>query len=160
MSAFAERLETEQKYVGIDVCTVRSVMGSALAAGKERLQGHLPKEYHSNTLTADKILQCLYVDGGAFIFSLCKSMTRSLNLIYHHFNRFGLDMHIGRGTSPSKTKCVIFLPPRFFNSHLPLAIANCNDGSDSNNNGNNSLTHVDQCKKQMARKKREYKETL
>jgi hypothetical protein len=59
MSAFAETLETEWKKAGIDICTVRLVTGSALAAGKGKLRGHLPKEYHSSKLTVIEILQCL-----------------------------------------------------------------------------------------------------
>ena len=31
-----------------------------------------------------------------------------------HFARFGLEMHIGRGSSESKTECVFFPPPQFF----------------------------------------------
>jgi hypothetical protein len=69
MSAFAETLEAKWRAEGIDVCTVRSVTGSELAAGKGKVRGHLPKEYLSNKLTVVKILQCLYVDDGAFIFS-------------------------------------------------------------------------------------------
>ncbi len=69
MSAFVETLETEWKTAGIDVCTVRSITGPEIAAGKGKIRGHLPKEYLSNKLIAIKILQCLYVDDGAFIFS-------------------------------------------------------------------------------------------
>jgi hypothetical protein len=35
----------------------------------------------------------------------------NLSFIFHHFGRFGLEMHIGRGASLSKTKCVFFPPP-------------------------------------------------
>ncbi len=37
-----------------------------------------------------------------------------MELIYHHFARFGLEMHIGQGASKSKTKCIFFPPPQFF----------------------------------------------
>ncbi len=96
------------------------VTGSALAAGKEKLRGHLSKEYHSSTPTAVEIFQCLYVDDGTFIFSLHESVICGLNLIYHHFNRFGLNMHIGRDTSPSKTKCVFFPPHASLTLTSPL----------------------------------------
>ena len=33
-------------------------------------------------------------------------------LIYHHFARFGWEMHIGCGALESKTECVFFPPPR------------------------------------------------
>jgi hypothetical protein len=69
ISAFAETLESEWKSAGIEVCTVRSVIGTQLANGEGKLQGHLPKDYLSRLLTAVEILQCLYVDNGAFIFT-------------------------------------------------------------------------------------------
>ncbi len=69
MSTFAETLEAEWRNVGIGVCTVRMVVGQKLASGEGKLRGHLPKEYLSRELTAVKILQCLYVDDGAFIFA-------------------------------------------------------------------------------------------
>jgi hypothetical protein len=37
-----------------------------------------------------------------------------MELIYHHFARFGLEMHIGCGTLELKTECVFFPPPQFF----------------------------------------------
>ena len=37
-----------------------------------------------------------------------------MDLVYHHFGRFGLEMHIGRGPSQSKAECVFFPPPQFF----------------------------------------------
>ena len=40
-----------------------------------------------------------------------------MELIYHHFAQFELEMHIGCGISESKTKCVFFPPPQFF-QHL------------------------------------------
>ena len=36
-------------------------------------------------------------------------------MIFHHFAKFGLEMHIGRGDTASKTECVFFPPPGFFN---------------------------------------------
>ena len=85
MSVFAETLEAEWKQAGIDVCTVRSFVGPSLTSGKGKLRGHLPKEYLSNDLTAVKILQCLHVDDGAFIFKSQEDMKRGLALLYHHF---------------------------------------------------------------------------
>ncbi len=116
MSAFAETLESEWKNARIAACTVRSVVGSKLAAGKGRVQGHSPKEYLSPQLTAVEILQWLYVDNGTFIFSSCEDMARGLALIHKHFAQFGLEMHIGQTGAQSKTECVFFPPPRFFNS--------------------------------------------
>jgi len=55
MSAFAETLEAEWKREQIGVYTVRSFVGSSLTSGKEKLRGHLPKEYLSRDLTAVEI---------------------------------------------------------------------------------------------------------
>jgi hypothetical protein len=126
MSAFAETLESEWKNAGIEVCTVKSVIGSQLANGGGKLQRHLPKDYLSKPLTAVEILQCLYFDDGAFIFTSRTDLTTGLDLIHKHFARFGLEMHIGREGSPSKTECVFFPPPGFFYLHLP-ALPHHND---------------------------------
>jgi hypothetical protein len=119
MSAFAETLKIKWKSASISVCRVRSVIGTELANGREKLRGHLPKDYLSRSLTAVEILQCLYVDDRAFIFMTCANLTKELDLIYKHFARFGLEMHIRREGSPSKTECIFFPPSEFFNSHLP-----------------------------------------
>jgi hypothetical protein len=99
-------------HAGIEVCTVQSFIGQSLTSGKGKLRGHLPKEYLSRELSAIEILQCLYVDDGAFIFKSSADMTHGLALLYRHFGHLGLDMHIGRGETPSKTECVFFPPPR------------------------------------------------
>jgi hypothetical protein len=95
MSAFAETLEAKWKHAGIEVCTVRSTIGEKLASGKGKPCGHLPKDYLSCTFTAVVILQCLYVDDGAIIFASRADLTRGLELVYKHFGRLGLEMHIG-----------------------------------------------------------------
>jgi hypothetical protein len=40
-----------------------------------------------------------------------KTSTKGMELVYHHFGRFRLEMHIRQGKSQSKTKCVFFPPP-------------------------------------------------
>jgi hypothetical protein len=45
MSPFAKTLVNEWRNENIEVCTVRSVVGSNLASGEGRVCGHLPKEY-------------------------------------------------------------------------------------------------------------------
>jgi hypothetical protein len=111
VSAFAETLKAGWKCAGIEVCTVQSFIDQSLTSGKGKLRGHLTKEYLSRELSAVKILQCFYVDDGAFIFKLGADMTRGLALLYRHFGRLGLEMQIGCGEIPSKTECVFFPPP-------------------------------------------------
>ena len=74
---------------------------------------HTQAMYKSKSLTTVEIFQCLYVDDGAFPFETREDMIQGMNLIYHHFARFGLEMHIGRDGKESKTECVFFPPPQF-----------------------------------------------
>jgi hypothetical protein len=47
-----------------------------------------------------------------------------MNLVFHHFARFGLEMHIGRDSNESKTECMFFPPPQFFHQRqLPATNA-------------------------------------
>jgi hypothetical protein len=82
MSAFAETLETGRKNAWIGVCTVQSVIGEKLLAGKGKLRGHLSKDYLSQRLIAVEILQCLYVDDGVFIFASRTDSEKGLTHIH------------------------------------------------------------------------------
>jgi hypothetical protein len=160
MSAFVETLEVEWKNAEIEVCTVQSYVGEKLKSGEGKLQGHLPKEYMARMLTAVKILQCLYLNDGAFIFASRADMTRGLALVYCHFGRLGLEMHIGQREIPSKTECVFFPPPSFFDSHMPALPAQKNDNEINNalGYGEDALTNDEQCaegKEGSCRKKHE-----
>jgi len=162
MSAFAETLEVAWKEAGIDVCTVRSVTGARLTAGNGKVRGHSPKEYLACDLTAVEIFQCLYVDNGAFIFSSRDSLIQGIELIHHHFARLGLEMHIGRGTTPSKTECVFFPPPRFFSSMLPPALLQETNKIDDtlNHDINNALTESKQQQEETMKQCRAREELL
>jgi hypothetical protein len=70
--------------------------------------------FKSRTLTAHEIFQCLYVDDGAFPFDSRESLEKGMTLIFRHFAKFGLEMHIGRNGEMPKTECVFFPPPQFF----------------------------------------------
>jgi hypothetical protein len=112
MTAFAQTLELEWKKIDIPILSVMTAGDEHLADGK--ICSHTPKMVKSKKLTTYEILQCLYVNDGAFPFDTREDMQRGMELIYHHFARFGLEMHIGRGTSESKTECVFSPPPQFF----------------------------------------------
>jgi hypothetical protein len=47
-----------------------------------------------------------------------KEMTQGATVIFEHFARFGLEMHLGYERDgkiqPSKTECVFFPPPQYF----------------------------------------------
>ena len=57
-------------------------------------------------------------------------MEKGVELIFSHFMKFGLEMHIGRGGKPSKTECVFFPPPGFF-SRRQILPATCEEYRDA-----------------------------
>jgi hypothetical protein len=67
-----------------------------------KIFSHTPAIFTSKKLTAYRILQCLYADDSAFPFGTREDLKKGTELVYHHFGRFGLEMHIRRGTSQSK----------------------------------------------------------
>ena len=67
------------------------------------------------------ILCLLYVDNGAFVFESRTNIEKGITLLSGHFSWFDLEMHIITEKLPSKTECLFFLPPGFFNTQtLPL----------------------------------------
>jgi hypothetical protein len=108
MTAFAETLEIVWKEWDIPILCVMTTVNEHIAEGK--ICSHTPAMFKSKKLTAYEILQCLYVDDGAFSFGTREDLQRGMELIFPHFARFGLEMHIGRGASESKTECVFFPP--------------------------------------------------
>ncbi len=111
----------------------------------------------SRALTTVENFQCLYVNDGAFIFSSRANMTCGLALVHKHFRCLGLEMHIGRGDAPSKTKCIFFSPPGFLQSLIPLELTH-NNNSDAVNmlgNGNKALTNGELPKEHKSQSRRE-----
>ena len=121
MTAFAETLEIVWKDQDIPILSVMTATDEHLAEGK--ICSHTPAMFKSKKLSSYEILQCLYVDDGAFPFGTREDLQRGMELIYHHFARFGLEMHIGRGSSESKTECVFFPPPSVLSA--PRTIQRC-----------------------------------
>ena len=76
------------------------------------LKGHKRKTFKGGTIF--EFFSVLYVDDGAFTFEDRAQMEKGVELIYSHFTKFGLEMHIGREGKTSKTECVFFPPPGFF----------------------------------------------
>ena len=67
---------------------------------------HPEKTFSHGTLF--EIFCILYVDDGEFAFETRKDIEIGSNLVFQHFNRFGLQMHIGFKSKLSKTECVFF----------------------------------------------------
>ena len=85
-----------------------------------KLTVHKKKSFEQGTLLA--LFCVLYVDGGAFTYEDRGQITRGLNLIYLHFTRFGLEMHVGKGKRASKTECIFFPPPGFLDGNLTFQL--------------------------------------
>jgi hypothetical protein len=110
MMAFAETLEIVWKQQGIPILNVMTTADDKLSGG--RICSHTPAMFTSKSLTVYEILQCLYVDDIGIPFGMRKDLQQGMELNFHH--RFGLEMHIGQGETASKTECIFFPPPQFF----------------------------------------------
>ena len=90
------------------------------------VRGHTPSQYRSSKLDILSIFQCLYVDDGAFPFNSREQLALGCEVIYDHFARFGLEMHIGRTVNgketASKTECVFFPRPSYFSKKKELPV--------------------------------------
>ena len=113
MSAAAETLEPAWRQANIEVLTVAHTPDDEIDTGCVR--GHTPRMYTSRKLTAYEIYQLLYVDDGAFPFPTRDALIKGVSLVHSHLACFGLEVHTGRDGAPSKTECVFFPPPQFFN---------------------------------------------
>ena len=102
--AFAETLEKEWIKADLNMINLRQHTHSPRDVGK--ITGHKKERFEQGTLLA--LLCVLYVDDGAFTFEDRDQLTRGLNLIYHHFTSFGLELHVGKGNKDPKTECVFF----------------------------------------------------
>ena len=67
-----------------------------------KLTGQKKKNFEQGTILS--LICVVYVDDGAFTFEDWDQLTRGLNLIYQHFTRFGLEMHVSKGKKASKTE--------------------------------------------------------
>ena len=118
--AFAETLETEWIKADLKMINLRQHTHSPRNVGK--LTVHKKNNLEQGTPLA--LFCVIYVDDGAFTFEYRDQLTRGLNLIYQHFTKFGLEMHIGRGKKASKTECVFFPPPGFLRRKCNLLTKN------------------------------------
>ena len=118
--AFAETLETEWIKADLKMINLRQHTHSPRDVGK--LTGHKRNNLEQGTLLA--LFCVLYVDDRSFTFEDRYQLTRGLNLIYQHFARFRLKMHIGKGKKASKTECVFFPSPVFLRRKLNLSTKN------------------------------------
>ena len=69
---------------------------------------HAPKTFSKGNLV--ELFNVLYFYDGALRFKDCDQIAKGVQLIYDHFKRFGLEIHIGKISKLSKTECVFFPP--------------------------------------------------
>jgi hypothetical protein len=100
VTAFTETLEMVWREQEIFILSVMTASKDNLINGK--ICSHTPAMSTLKTLTAYKNLQSLYFDDSAFLFGMREDLKKGMKLVNHHFGRFGLEMHIRRGTSQSK----------------------------------------------------------
>ena len=117
MAAFAESLEKVAEVEGWNIIELECPAEEDFANAS--IRGHRPKNSREfGKGVPFKMSNCLYVDDGAFAFGTRGELQAYLPKIHHHFARFGLEMHIGRTkdgkTTASKTECIFFNPPQFF----------------------------------------------
>jgi len=104
--AFAEILEKEWEKVGLEMVQMRQHSHFPRDVGQ--LTNQKRTKFSEGSLLS--LFCIMYVDDGAFTFESREHMEIGINLIFSHFTRFCLEMHIIRGTKVSKTECVFFPP--------------------------------------------------
>jgi hypothetical protein len=82
MIAFLETLKIVWKQQEIPVQRIMTTTSDNLTDG--RICSHTPSMFRSNKLSAYKILQCLYLNDGAFLFGSQDDLQQGMELIYHH----------------------------------------------------------------------------
>ena len=120
MTAFAESLEKEYDRNNIKKIELHWASDKDFDNWNAILKSHKPNQCSSTgrkepKLTNWEAMLFLYVDDGAFPFATREEMTQGATVIFDHFARFGLEMHLGYKRDgkiqSSKTKCVFFPPP-------------------------------------------------
>jgi hypothetical protein len=90
MQAFAETLEDSWEEAEIKVPTYN------YHPNREKPIGRLINQRTKSKGTLLLLNNFLYVDDGVFIFTNKSDMIKAAEIIFYHFARFGLIMHIGK----------------------------------------------------------------
>ena len=111
--SFVKTLENEWIKAGLQMVTLKQHLHSPRDMGI--LMGHEKKNFNQGHLLY--LFYVLYVDDGALHFEHCDQIKRGLYLIFSHFTRFGLKIHIGKVDKAPKTECVFFPTTGFLNGN-------------------------------------------
>eukprot|EP00978_Attheya_sp_CCMP212_P027760 scaffold93832_cov47-Attheya_sp.AAC.1 len=101
MNAFAETLSEKWTFKKLEY---KWFPTSKNGNKRGRLTGQSPKAIR----TKFDLFYFLYVDDGAMLFNNREDLAAGITLLFSHFARFGLEMHIGRNDKASKTECMYF----------------------------------------------------
>jgi len=75
-------------------------------------QRQIPNDIYNGNMTnffeIAELWASLYADDGAFLFDNRKDLEKGTTLLYSHFERFGMSMHVGTNGAPSKTEAMYF----------------------------------------------------
>ena len=77
--------------------------------------------------TSFEFFASLFADDCAVLFESHKDMVIGMDYMYQHFLKFGLEIHLGRGTAKSKTEAMFFPKPRCDDGTTPPNFP-CADG--------------------------------
>ena len=97
--AFAEIFDISWKQLGHKMTTFNTCTESP--RDRYSLTRQAPKTFSKGTLL--ELFNILYVEDGDFPFEDQDQLAKGVQIIYDHFEGFGLDMHIGKGAKLSKT---------------------------------------------------------
>lgn len=104
MQAFAETLEKNWKEWGLTAPEYKYMNRGT------NFQGRFFNQATTAQGTVFDLFYLLFVDDGAFLFENKEQLAKGAELLYKHFRKFGLQMHVGRFNETSKTE-VMFFPP-------------------------------------------------
>ena len=96
--AFDKTLEKEWTLNGLTEAKFSRNNNSPLSDGQ--LISHQPRSFNRGALF--ELFCMLYVDDGAFVFESRHQLETGIPLLLRHFEKFGLEMHIGKENKPSK----------------------------------------------------------
>jgi hypothetical protein len=85
-------------------CTRKSLNTGEIMGAKTTMKGSYVTEF--------ELWNSLFADDCGLLFNTRGDMITGANYLYHHLRRFGLLMHIGKGTTPSKTEAMYYPAPR------------------------------------------------
>eukprot|EP00978_Attheya_sp_CCMP212_P040944 scaffold229102_cov58-Attheya_sp.AAC.1 len=114
IQAFAETLEEEWEDADIDIPTFN------YHENREKPIGRLVGKRSQSKGSLLLLNNLLYVDDGAFIFTSRPDMEKAASIIFEHFAKLGLIMHIGTGGKKSKTEAVYYPPKLLGKGEIPV----------------------------------------